>query len=335
MNQNKVWAVLGSFAALAVASTVQAQSSVEIYGIADAAVEVAKNGDGLRVTRLVSGQGSASRLGFRGTEDLGGGLKAHFNMENGFNIDSGAFGDTTRLFQRRATVGMSGPWGRVDLGRQYRVETRILFAMDPFDSGSIASPSNTLSTTVFRSDNAIVYETPNFNGLVGRLMYAFGEGTGALKGANDDVGATIQYNNGPLYVAYGYDARENATNTDTRKIHTLGGAYNFGPAKLYAAYRTREEAAAGLDENNYWLGVSVPVRQWTFSAAVTRVNGKTAANRDANGLGLGVDYDLSKRTTFYGRYGKIENKNGSTFNLDNGINGSEPVALAVGVRHKF
>ena len=106
-------------------------------------------------------------------------------------------------------------------------------------------------------------------------------------------------------------------------------------AKLYAAYRTRKEGAVGLDESSYWLGVSVPLGAWTLSATATRVNDKTPADKGATGIGLGADYALSKRTTLYGRFGKVNNKNGATFNLDNGINGPSPSSLALGLRHKF
>ena len=329
-----VWKVAPAIIAMT-SEVAQAQSNVEVYGIVDTAVEWARSGDGVNVNRLVSGQNSASRFGMRGSEDIGGGLKANFWLENGFNTDTGALSDSARLFNRRATVGLSGPWGRVDLGRQFRPEARAVFGMDPFDGGSTASPSNTYSNTVFRTDNAVVYETPNVNGFVGRLMYAFGEAPGAFNGANNDVGASLQYYNGPVYLAYAYDARTNATNSDKRRWHSLGGAYDFGVAKLYAAYRTRKEGAVGLDESSYWLGVSVPLGAWTLSATATRVNDKTPADKGATGIGLGADYALSKRTTLYGRFGKVNNKNGATFNLDNGINGPSPSSLALGLRHKF
>lgn len=335
MKKNKLACAVMSAAGILVVGGAHAQTQVETFGIIDAALESARTGDGTSITRLVSGQGSASRIGFRGIENLGGGMQAHFWLENAFNTDTGAQSDSARLFSRRATVGLSGTWGRVDLGRQFRPEARAVFGMDPFDGSSTASPSNTYSNLVFRTDNAIVYETPNVSGFVGRVMYAFGEATGPLKDANNDVGGSLQYTNGPLYLAYGYDARENATDTGKRTWHSLGGAYNFGVAKLYAAYRIRKEAVANLDENSYWLGVGVPVGAWTFLATATRVNDTTAANRNATGVGLGADYDLSKRTTLYGRFGRVNNENGATFNLDNGVNGSSPSSLAVGLRHKF
>lgn len=314
-----------------------AQSSVTVYGIVDAAVEHASSGSGVTVNRLISGQGSSSRLGFRGTEDLGGGLRAIFNLEMGMNVDNGtgSAAGGGLMFNRQSWVGLAGSWGQVTFGRQFRPEARAVFGMDPFDAGSVASPPNTYANTVFRADNAIIYETPRMNGFVGRVMYAFGERAGGVSGALDDVGASLQYYNGPLYVAYAYDSLRNATATDRRKWNTLGGSYDFGVAKLYGAIRNRKEGVANLDENNYWIGVGVPIGALTLQATVGRVNDKTALNRDAKGFGLGAEYALSKRTITYARYGKVRNQNGATFGLDNGINGTAPSSLNVGVSHRF
>jgi GBP family porin len=314
-----------------------AQSSVTLYGIVDTAVERASNGAGASVTRLVSGQGSASRLGFRGSEDLGGGLRAIFNLEAAVNADngSGAAAGGGLMFNRQSWVGLAGRWGQVTFGRQFRPEARAVFGMDPFDAGSVASPPNTYANTVFRSDNAIVYESPRMGGFVGRVMYAFGERSGGVSGALDDVGASLQYYDGPLYLAYGFDSLRNATATDRRNWHSVGGSYDFGVAKLYGAYRTREEGAANLDEANYWLGVAVPVGALTLQATAGRVNDKTALDRDAKGWSIGAEYLLSKRTDLYFRYAKLRNRNGATFGLDNGVNGPSPSSFVSGVRHRF
>lgn len=328
---------LGAALLVCTASAVLAQSSVTLYGIVDAAVERASNGAGVSVTRLVSGQGSASRLGFRGTEDLGGGLRAIFNYEAAVNADNGTGAATGGglNFARQSWVGLGGDWGQVTFGRQFRPEARAVFGMDPFDAGSVASPPNTYANTVFRSDNAVIYETPRMGGFVGRVMYAFGERAGGVSGALDDVGASLQYSSGPLYLAYGHDSQRNATATDRRKWNTFGGSYNFGVAKVYGALRNRKEGVANVNEDNYWLGLEVPIGALKLQATVGRVNDKTALDRDAKGHSFGAEYLFSKRTDLYMRYGKLRNENGATFNLDNGINGPSPSSLAAGVRHRF
>lgn len=319
------------------ACAASAQSSVTIYGIVDAAFERATNGAGVGVSRLVSGQGSTSRLGFRGTEDLGGGLRAIFNLEMQLNTDTG-LGSATGgglQFNRQSWVGLAGNWGQVTFGRQFRPEARAVFGMDPFDAGSVASPPNTYANTIFRADNAVIYETPRMAGFVGRVMYAFGENSGGVSGALDDLGGSLQYYNGPIYVAYAYDSRRNATANDRRKWNTIGGSYDFGVAKLYGAYRTRKESVAALDERNYWLGVGVPIGALTLQGTVGGVNDRTALNRDARGWSVGAEYLLSKRTDVYFRYANLRNDNGATFGLDNGVNGPQPKSFVTGLRHRF
>lgn len=309
-----------------------AQSNVTIYGIVDAAAAYSKDGDGRHVTQMLSGQGSASRLGLRGTEDLGSGLRALFNIEGAINVDTGTGSATGGGFawQRQSWVGVAGSFGQVTLGRQFRPEARAVFAMDPFDAGSVASPPNTYSDTVFRSDNAVIYETPRLSGFVGRVMAVPGEGV-----AGRDLGASLQYFGGPLYLAYGYDTRKNVAGTDSRVWNSFGGSYDFNVVKLYAAFRTRKEASAGIDERSYWVGLDAPIGLLKLQAIVARVDDRLAPNRDASGFGLGAEYLLSKRTDLYARYGSVKNKNGATFGLGTGIDGSHPSSAAVGVRHRF
>lgn len=327
------WAV----AALCVAGVAQAQSSVTVYGIVDVALARSSNGDGVSRSELVSGQGSASRLGFRGSEDLGDGLRALFSLEGALSPDTGTGAATGGGFNfaRQSWVGLAGSFGQISVGRQFRPEARVVFAMDPFDAGSVASPPNTYSNTVFRADNAIVYETPRIAGLLARTMVAFGENAAGVKGALNDIGFSLQYNDGPFYLAYGYDGRKNAAATDRREWHSAGGSYDFRAAKLYAAWRIRKEPAAGLDERSGWLGIGVPVGAFTLQGTIGRVDDRTRANKDARGVSLGAEYALSRRTDLYGRYGRVSNSHGASFNLDNGLNGSRPASAAFGLRHRF
>jgi general bacterial porin, GBP family len=308
-------------------------ANVTLFGVVDVGIESAKGGSG-SVLRVASGQAQSSRWGIRGTEDLGGGLKANFWLENGFAVDTGALGDSTRLFQRRATVGLSGNWGSIDAGRWFRPEARAVFDMDPFDAGGVASPPDSWSSTTFRAENQIQYETPNFGGVVGRLMYAFGE-TANNGAAKRDIGGSLHYRGGPVYVAYAYDELGNAAGTDKRKWHTIGGNYDLGVAKIYGAFRTRKEASAALDERSYWLGVAVPLGAVTLRGTVGKVDDRTAPNKDASGFGLGAEYAFSKRTDTYFRFGRVSNKNGATFSVGNGIVGNTPRSLVIGIRHRF
>jgi predicted porin len=337
MKQYRIARSVAAGAAALAGLAAHAQSSVAIYGIVDTAVERASNGAGTTATRMVSGQGSASRLGFRGAEDLGSGQRAIFNLEMAMNTQNGSGGGPNGglAFNRQSWVGLAGNWGQVTVGRQFRPEARAVFAMDPFDAGSVASPPNTYANTVFRADSAVIYETPRLAGFVGRAMYAFGGNPGGVRGALDDTGASLQYYQGPLYVAYAWDSRRNATATDRRVWNTLGGSYDFGAVKLYGAYRTRKEDEALLDERNYWIGLSAPIGAFTLMGTVGGVNDRTAANKDARGWSVGGEYLLSKRTDVYFRYAHLSNKNGAAFGLDNGVNGPTPTSFVAGLRHRF
>lgn len=324
--------VIGMGAAL-VQPVVAQTGNVTLFGVLDAGVEFAK-GDAGSSIRLANGNAQASRFGLRGVEDLGGGTRVNFWIENGFRVDTGALADATRLFNRRATIGVSGPWGSVDAGRWFRPEARAVFDMDPFDAGGPASPADSYSNTVFRADNQIQYETPNFGGLVGRLMYSFGEVAGNSR-AGRDVGGSLQYRGGPVYVAYAYDELQNASGSSKRKWNTLGGNYDFGVGKLYAAFRTRKEGAVSLDERSYWVGFAVPLGAITVRGSVGKVDDKTLANKDATGIGLGAEYAFSKRTDAYFRFGRVSNKNGATFSVGNSIAGVSNRSITFGLRHKF
>ena len=151
-------------------------TSITIYGVVDAAMGYTSNGDDESQVRFQSGQMSASRIGLRGSEPIDGELKAVFNLEAGFDTDTGAGGGPRGSFawNRQSWVGLSGRYGIVTLGRQYRPETRAVFVMDPFGGSSVASPPNTYSDLVFRTDNAIVYESPEISNWQALVMVAPG-----------------------------------------------------------------------------------------------------------------------------------------------------------------
>lgn len=321
-------------------SAIAQSSSVSLYGIVDAGIDFSAGPTGT-VTRVSSGIQSASRWGIRGSEDLGGGLKAGFNLESGFSVANGA-AQAAGLFARRATVALSGGFGEVQIGRQFTPEALAVFAMDPFDAGSPAGPANTWSTLNFRTNNGIVYTSPNLGGVTARLMYAPG-GDMPVKGANNDVGGSIGYANGPINIAAAFDNRTNDLNTGKRKFLSVGGNYNFGVAKAFFALRsqkgTTQAGTAPVDARSFWVGGEIPFGGvHTVRFAVGKVNDGLATNRDATGLGLGYFYDMSKRTNFYSIIGRINNKLAvGGYTVDNGLfnAGGDSQAITFGIRHKF
>ncbi|GAB3540566.1 porin [Noviherbaspirillum agri] len=333
----------------AFAGTASAQTNVTIYGVTDAGIRYddsdAAVGDS-KLWRLQSGQQSGSRIGFKGAEDLGGGLSAIFTLENGFSIDTGALGVDNTLFNRQAFVGLSSNGvGALKLGRQYAPIRVALESVDPFGLGGAGNAANFFNVHGERTDNTLNFTSANFGGFSGQVAYTFGEQAGSTSSGRH-LGLSGGYANGPLNIVAAYH-KENlldATNADDgdEKTFLLGGAYDFGVVKLHAAYsRTEGEDAAGvtnLDRDDALLGVSVPVGSGTILASYNRrsddIEGAGGASRDANRIALGYSHNLSKRTNLYAMYARTSNDAGARLNSA-GNNGADPSTLMVGVRHRF
>ncbi len=347
-------AVLG-----ALTGTASAQSTVTIYGIVDAGL-VAESGGTASVRKLTSGVESGSRLGFKGTEDLGGGLSALFVLENGFNVDDGSLGQGGALFGRQAFVGLRGGFGTVMLGRQYTPEYLALAFVDPFGTGLAGAASNLMPSSgnaVARMNNTIKYASPVMSGFSGELAYGFGEVAGDSS-AGRQWGLSVGYAGGPLAVRLGYHNINNDTaaskgNPDGKNT-LLAGTYDFGVAKAHLAYgqnkgpnssRLRNNnnpfgyavaPTASTDSRDLLLGVTVPFGPHTVLASYVRKDDKTANNQDANQWAIGYRYALSKRTDVYTAYSRIQNKNGAGYTVGSAIEGgSGDKAFNLGIRHTF
>ena len=319
-------AVLGAFAGVA-----QAQTSVTIYGSFDAGVRNQRdqnaNGNS-RTTMSSAGTYNSNRIGFKGVEDLGGGLNAHFTLESGFNSGTGANTDT-RFFNRSAFVGLGGAWGSLDLGRQYTVAFKTVGAYDPFNykfTGIIPTSQASISAGT-RNDNDIQY-TGTFGPLTARAEYALGERTGGGSGGTAAaVGATFA--TGPFSVAAAYTKRNPSDGASAAVVspttglittpavagvdrdnthYTVGGAFTFGPARIAAGYAREEQdrvVSGETTQKNAWVGGSydiTPALGLTAAYYHTKVDGFGATGNAEGKRGLfivGATYALSKRTNFY------------------------------------
>jgi predicted porin len=356
-------AVLGSFA-----SAASAQTSVTVYGVADAGIVAERGGSAGSVTKLTSGVQSGSRLGFRGKEELGGGLNAIFALETGIFIDTGGFAQGNTAFARQAFVGLnSNSFGNLTLGRQYTPYYLTLSEVaDPFGTGLAGQANNLMSTSGVRMNNTIKYATPNFSGFIGEIAYGFGEVPGNTS-ANRAIGASVGYANGPLNVRLGYHNMRNAADTGSARNTLLAGNYDFTVARLYLAYgQSRGPGSSpyatnpsnitvatpttpipappygfptgpGSDDSREGLiGVSVPFGASTVLASYIRKDDRSAANNDANQWAIGYTYAVSKRTNFYAAYARIKNDNTAAFTVGNASEpGSGDKAFNLGVRHLF
>jgi GBP family porin len=351
--------IIGGFAAQA-----QAQSNVTIYGIADAGIVAERGGAAGNVTKVTSGVGSASRLGFKGVEDLGNGLSALFTIESGVKIDTGDQ-DTAGVFaQRQAFVGLkSKEAGQITLGRQYTMLYNALSQVaDPFGAGYAGSAKNLFPTggVNTRLSNAIVYNSPVFEGFSVDALYGMGEQAGDTT-AGRQFGLGVNYSNGPLNVRLVHNNKNNdvaavgvtpAVRKDLAKNTLLAANYDFGVAKAYFGYERDKGAGSAplpvanafgyavapkssADSDEWLLGVGVPMGGGTLVASFIKKNDKQN-DQDANQYAIGYLYSLSKRTTLYTAIAKIKNKNGAGYTVGNNTEpGSGDKAFDLGIRHAF
>ena len=326
-------AVLGAFTGIA-----SAQTSVTIYGVADVGYTREDNGVNT-FNRLDSGNQSGSRLGFRGTEDLGGGLSGQFVLEQGFNIDTGAAADANRTaFNRQAYVGLTGNFGQLRLGRQKTVMYDSLDAIDPFHIANKGGMDRLFARNTggaSRSDNTIAYFTPNMTGFTGEVTYSFGEVAGSNR-SNRQYGLSLNYAAGPLFLTADYLNQNNtptATVADDRaKTALFGGTYDFGVVKAHAGFAT--EKGVGIANNrDYMVGATVPFGASAVQLDYIKKSDKSSANNQgAKQYALGYTYALSKRTNFYSSYTHTQQDAGAGYV---GVIGQTDKVLNAGVRHTF
>lgn len=318
-----VLTLLGAFAGAS-----HAQSSVTVYGIVDLAVSSERGA--ATVTRLQSGVQSGSRLGFKGIEDLGGGLSAIFQLENGFTADTGSAAQSNLLFGRRSTVGLTGEFGTLNLGRRNTPYFNAMDSVDPMSVGFAGNATNLFASTGIRMNNSIIYTSPNFNGVTGEIAYGVGEVEGNNSG-NRQIGASVAYVNGPISVALAHHDTNNATATDDSKNTVVTGKYDFGMAIAHLAY-AHNRGMGTIDSNDLLVGATIPFGVHSIMASYIRKNDKSIANADAKQAALAYTYALSKRTNFYTSFAKINNDNTATYKTNGNVGDRE---FNLGIRHKF
>ena len=356
-----------ALAVLAASGAAMAQSSVTLFGIVDTNVSYLDGVSNAAGTNTESKYGigtsgnATSRLGFRGVEDLGGGLKAGFHLEGEiFGDDGNASGFN---FKRRSTVSLAGGFGEVRLGRDLTPGYSKFISYDLFGQVGIGqfmgwsdwATNSDVGTTVstadasnVRSSNMISYYTPNFGGLTAGLGYGFDEQTTGKAGRY--VGGYVAYDNGPLSLAASYDQRDLLVNglvagsaVLDRDTFTLGGSYNLNVVKLNAIVQQSKYKALGESEkvNAYALGVSAPVGAGEVKLQYALYDNKLIESK-AHQLSLGYVHNLSKRTAVYGTVSYMDNKDDSNLGLaaknlktaGPGF-GESQTGVQVGVRHSF
>ena len=320
-----------------------AQSSVTMYGIVDAGITYDNGSSAGTVTKLESGIESGSRLGFRGTEDLGSGLKALFVLEQGFDIDTGKSGQGGRLFGRQAWVGLNSEYGQVSAGRQYTPIFNAYGVVDPFGKGTsgdiytLFGRASDFLSEYKRMDNSVVYTTPSsLGGFNAAVAYSFGEVAGDEK-KQAQAGLSLGYNNGPLSVVYAYHKANNAlakppASTETYQAHLVGGTYDFKVVKLHAAAEQVKHGDNHKTES-YLLGATVPVGQHSLFADYTYRNDKMNDDSNSDQFAIGYNHNLSKRTNLYTILAYTTNDPKAKINVD--VYGKSYKSVQLGIRHVF
>jgi len=343
-------ATMAATLATAVGTPALAQSSVQIFGTLDVNITRTSSG-GSSQTALDQGGVIPSRLGFRGTEDLGGGLSANFWLESALLPDTG--GIMGAFFNRRSTVALaSAQWGELRLGRDYAPTFWNLNRFSPFGTSGVGATSNIISgwpfglghgpgpgnptraTPLVRLDNTVGYFLPRgLGGFYGQVMVNATEGNVGVR----YQGARLGYAAGSLDLAAAFSTTRLASGASYRSS-TLGASYDFGMAKLYGNYYLQR--VPGIQSTNIVLGAGVPVGLGEFKLSVAQTNesGAGVAADDATQLAVGYLYRLSKRTSVYAFASRVRNKGAAQYNVGSGVPavaGANATGVQLGVSHDF
>lgn len=350
---------LVALAALAFVGVASAQSSVTLFGVVDATVAFG-NGSISNKTQLTNSGYNSSRLGFRGTEDLGGGLNASFWLEAGLNNDNGSGAATSDnnqaapatagvvnarnqglTFNRRSTVSLGGAFGEVRLGRDYTPQFWNQTVFDPFGTNGVGT-TQTLNSglggfTAVRASNSIGYFLPAMGGIYGQAQVYMGENNknGAAT-EKDGNGAALRvgYAAGPINAAFAYSETKFAAGNI--KSTNVGASYDLGVAKLAGLY-TRDNNSITADGKGYLLGVNAPMGAGEIRAAYSTYKIDSANDPKSNKLALGYVHNMSKRTALYTTVARVSNRGGAAQALNGASTAanSNSTGLDIGVRHSF
>jgi predicted porin len=348
-----------------------AQSSVTLYGVVDLGIShgAGKGTGSTSITQMTSGNINSSRLGVKGTEDLGNGLKTTFVFEgdvkpnSGTGATSGAASvnsSTNNLsststtggfsFNRQATVGVAGGFGEVRLGRDYTPTFYVDATYDPFGVNGVGTNAifgNGLGASVnhLRASNSVSYFLPgNLNGFSGQVMYAYNNtATNGAAAQNDGkyTGGVVGYANGPVSVHVA-TAKFTLSTAGDVKTDSVGAAYDLGVVKLSAEYSADKKGALALNNKatGTLFGLTAPMGSGSLRASyvsrkVTQ-DGQTADNK-FDQASIGYVYNLSPRTALYGTFSSISNKGLSAVGANGAVTaaGQSATGYDLGIRHAF
>ena len=305
----------------------QAQSSVTLYGKIDVSLMRNKAFGGVSQVTIDSGTVSGSRWGLMGSEDIGGGLKVNFDLEQGFSADTGAQAVAGNAFSRQSWVGLSGDFGEFRVGKPWTAYDDVSGAINAmFDSG-FSVENNFCRSTGYNANpgNTLRYSTPSFGGFSGAFSHSLDE----VRNINTDVNSvSLAYAGGPLMAGFGYQTEGLAAGGKT-KYTRLSASYDIGAAVIKGLYGN-VKSPGSLKTNEYSLGVDVPLSGALTLSGSYGYSKDNAASGDEKrkGFTLGAMYMLSKRTDLYAGLTDWDGKIGGTKTSGN-------TRYGLGMRHAF
>ena len=335
-------------AVLAASGAAMAQSSVTLFGVVDAGYAVGKGSISNKTTLRNSGYNS-SRLGFRGVEDLGGGMKASFWLEAGVNNDDGTGSASSALnqaqtaanvgtqgltFNRRSTVSLEGGMGELRMGRDYTPQFWSETVYDPFGTNGVGTniAFNKGGTTGVRASNSIGYLSPSMGGVKLWVQTYMGENASTAAKVGNGNGYRITFDQGALSLAMA-GSKTTAAAGVTNDTGNIAASYDLGVAKLMAQSNTTKITAAA-DIKGSLIGALVPMAGGTFRIASSQSD---QAGKKQKLMAVGFVNPMSKRTDLYATYARMANSGGSAV----GLNGSATAAnqsstgYEFGIKHAF
>lgn len=343
---------------LTLAGTAHAQSSVTLFGVVDVGLQFGRGSIANR-TQIANSSYTPSRLGFRGVEDLGGGMSASFWLEAGLSPDTG-LGQATNsnnqttggsqtpgggqgiTFNRRSTVSLAGSVGELRLGRDYTPQFWNLTIFDPFLTSGVGANQAFVGSlggpTLVRASNSVGYFLPsNLGGIYGQAQLYFGENPSNVANKSDGNGGGVRlgYASGPVNVALAYGNTKYVTG-DVRAV-SLGGSYDFGVAKVYAMVQRDDVRGAAPDGRGFLLAVSAPVGASELRASYSVIKSTASGEPTSNKLTVGYVYNLSKRTNVYATAARLRNSGGASAALGGAQTAANRSSsgLDLGMRHVF
>lgn len=359
-------------AALMLAGPALAQSSVTLYGIVDAYGQVLDGRSS--VARIGSGGLSSSRFGFRGSEDLGGGLRAVFTLESGLNVDDGTISQGGVFFGRQAFVGLESDWGRLTAGRQYSStyyatldysifgnqtvgpSTAVIGGFAGYEPVRGAAPGAlppatgaTGSGSPARINNSLRYESPSWNGLKASVLYGAGEVAGGTSDSRVfDLGLRYASSGFDVMLSYLDDRARGATSATSTDASTttLAGSYTFAPLRFVAGILDFDDKRSeNQDGRAFWLGADYRLGKHLLKAQFIENRPRYGSDNKTRAFGVGWVYEMSKRSQLYSSLTRFDNDDGAGAGLGR-TNSAVPVGLtssgdnsvsefAFGIRHAF